>query len=257
MLIRRKGFTLVELLVVIAIIALLLSILMPSLKRAREQAKKVICSNNVHQNCVGLTLYAQDNADTLPPTKGEWPWDISYHTTDIMIKNGCVKETFYCPSKRVTYEDENYWRFTCAIKGRLNQPEPDTDALRDDAWRVVTYCYMMDSADDGIEDNGIDDGKLYQPLGSGNKRWLKKLTTVKRASTMELVADAVLRDPTTEAWNLINGEFNLSTNHLRASKEPEGGNVGFVDGHVGWVDFKDMELRYGSEHPYYVPHFYW
>ncbi|MCD4831974.1 MAG: type II secretion system GspH family protein [Anaerohalosphaeraceae bacterium] len=55
-----KAFTLVELLVVISIIAMLLAILMPSLQRARELAKRVICSNNLHQCHLALTVYAGD-----------------------------------------------------------------------------------------------------------------------------------------------------------------------------------------------------
>jgi prepilin-type N-terminal cleavage/methylation domain-containing protein len=62
-----KGFTLVELLVVIAIIALLLSILMPSLQKAREQARNVVCKNNLKQMGLGFQMYAPDYRDSLPP----------------------------------------------------------------------------------------------------------------------------------------------------------------------------------------------
>ena len=62
-----KGFTLVELLVVIAIIALLLSILMPTLGRAREQARMVICKVNLRSVGTSLYLYAQDNMDRVVP----------------------------------------------------------------------------------------------------------------------------------------------------------------------------------------------
>jgi len=57
----HKAFTLVELLVVIAIIALLLSLLMPSLQKAREAGKRAVCGSNLHQVMVAQQLYLQDN----------------------------------------------------------------------------------------------------------------------------------------------------------------------------------------------------
>ena len=62
---RIKGFTLIELLVVIAIIALLLSILLPSLKKAKDQVKAVICRSNLKQWGLITSLYARDNDDKL------------------------------------------------------------------------------------------------------------------------------------------------------------------------------------------------
>jgi prepilin-type N-terminal cleavage/methylation domain-containing protein len=58
---NRKGFTLIELLVVIAIIALLLAILLPSLRAAKNQAKAVICKSNLNQWGKLFYLYTQDN----------------------------------------------------------------------------------------------------------------------------------------------------------------------------------------------------
>ena len=61
----RSGFTLIELLVVIAIIAILMSILMPALCRAREQGKRAVCLSNLKNLTLAWMMYADDNDDKL------------------------------------------------------------------------------------------------------------------------------------------------------------------------------------------------
>lgn len=63
---RRKAFTLIELLVVVAIIALLISILLPSLSRARELSKRLVCASNVKGIGTSCKIYANENEEAWP-----------------------------------------------------------------------------------------------------------------------------------------------------------------------------------------------
>lgn len=63
---KLKGFTLIELLVVIAIIALLLSIILPALRRVKLQSKMTICGSNMKQLVLGLINYTINNDGWFP-----------------------------------------------------------------------------------------------------------------------------------------------------------------------------------------------
>ncbi|MFH1616893.1 MAG: type II secretion system protein [Planctomycetota bacterium] len=74
---KSRAFTLVELLIVIAIIAVLLSILVPTLNKVREQTKRVVCASNLKQIGLLLEYYCADNEGYYPP---------NYHSSAYMYK---------------------------------------------------------------------------------------------------------------------------------------------------------------------------
>ena len=78
------GFTLVELLVVIGIIALLVSILMPALGRARDQANRIKCMGHLRSVVTGMVMYASENKGALPWTN----WGANYMTNKPGDVNG-------------------------------------------------------------------------------------------------------------------------------------------------------------------------
>ena len=129
---RRKGFTLIELLVVIAIIALLVAILMPSLAKAREMAKRAACGMNLSNAGKAVGIYRAGNDDKSPymvnvslvsgtstnfdvaPATGT-PHAASALMFMLMREGSQTAKMFMCPSDGNAVEDSGVRGATAAI----------------------------------------------------------------------------------------------------------------------------------------------
>jgi len=258
---KQKGFTLIELLVVIAIIALLLSILMPALRKVKEQAARQACGSRIRQQVLGLNIFAGDNDSKLPlpNTSGGWLQDVAINTVHYMLNSGMTREMFYCPSNK-THQKYNdmFWLFD-------NQSwDQKQNRFTDESGFICSgFIYILDLS--------RGDRPEIRPYSTDSieKKWVRSLAD-SRPSDREVVVDSIMGTP--QASNRYGREFESvpgtiyarhqvydTSSHLITNEEPAGGNIGFLDGHTEWrifvpeLDSSGVAIpRYGDR-----PGFFW
>ncbi len=242
---RLKGFTLIELLVVVAIIALLISILLPSLSRARELSKRTVCSANLRGWGSACKIYANENDEY-------WP---TVETTTSAVKytqaiGGPLEQDRLNPTNRssgTVSTTRNFWML-------IRQGDVTTKLLRcpssnwdlDDTenlnlyydfrgQRYVSYGYQIPyPAPDLSRPSENQDPRM---AFSADRGW---------ASGQGTITD---EPPTGNQYGTISGTVtvNKDTKRTQAKNErdwdifnspnhnQEGQNILFQDGHVEWT----------------------
>jgi prepilin-type N-terminal cleavage/methylation domain-containing protein len=132
-----RGFTLIEVLVVIGIIGILMAILIPTLNKSREAAKRVQCASNMRQFGQACFSYATANKGRCPPKGSNKEYPYSWSKPQLvfpLMRYGLQLQTMVCPSTDFCNPPKDDWF------GHMN-----TDPVNGDY--IVCYGYLVGLAD--------------------------------------------------------------------------------------------------------------
>ena len=217
-----SGFTLIELLVVIAIIAILASLLLPVLGKAKEQGHRARCKNNQRQHTLALLLYADDHATKFPvwpAIGGNWAWDMHTNMTATMAAYGPADpKMYYCPSFVQAQDVLRWWDYG------LNNGNA--------ALRCIGYVFLVPRAAGSIPPQFLQTDTTGNNANSPSDRQL----------AVDITPSQGAPSYTTYVFTPAGG-FVDHPAHMKG-RVPAGENIAFVDGHVAWRDFAYMTNKW-------------
>ncbi len=230
---KIKAFTLVELLVVISIIALLLAVLMPALGKAREQARRIVCANNLRTIGLGATMYAQESDD----------WHLPAYYEDTSIKLGPDE------SPAPLWFQNRLFVKLIDLKGRYNKE--DLEGYQEKAM-TLPKDFKCPSDRRTIANEGlhIEQGKVIQgvsyAMNMSNIRggWKKDVVFALKTFQVERPAEKIhfmdgqwfvvyaTGAEYKRVWDVHGDKMGAWEWDSASYRHNEGANIAFYDGHV-------------------------